>query len=160
MNLKNGMEKLIEIEYKNCYNIYLDSGKDDNMETKTIQAYGYEVTGTEDIIADIEEALKDPDRKICWDKFNSKDIFFGGNGRRVYSATIDHKNKKVLAHEYEFAEWYSLKIGDRVKRTSTNMQKGNIIDIIDNVNDIEYGYVVQWDNGEIEKITDRTLSKS
>lgn len=129
------------------------------MKTKTIQAYGYEVTGTEDIIADIEESLndpnRDPNREICWNKFNSKDIIFAGNGDRVYSVKVDHENKKVLAYEYEFAEWWSLKVGDRVKRASNKLE-GNIIATID---DFPSGYIVQWDNGEKEKITDRTLSK-
>lgn len=52
----------------------------------------------------------------------------------------------------DYTEWTSLKIGDRVKRVF-NSPKGTII------SDVGVGYVVKWDNGTTEKITDRTLSK-
>lgn len=52
----------------------------------------------------------------------------------------------------KYTEWASLKIGDRVKRVF-NTPKGTII------SDVGVGYVVKWDNGTIEKITDGILSR-
>ena len=51
-----------------------------------------------------------------------------------------------------YTEWSSLKIGDRVKRIF-NTLKGTII------SDVGIGYVVKWDNGTTEKITDGILRK-
>ena len=52
----------------------------------------------------------------------------------------------------DYTEWQSLKKGDRVKRIF-NKQKGTIISAVG------VGYVVQWDDGTIEKILDVTLKK-
>ena len=52
----------------------------------------------------------------------------------------------------DYTEWSSLKIGDRVKRIF-NTPKGTII------SDVGIGYVVKWDNGVTEKITDGILRK-
>lgn len=52
----------------------------------------------------------------------------------------------------DYYEWSSLKVGDRVKRVF-NRPKGTIISAV------VVGYVVKWDNGVTEKITDGTLSK-
>lgn len=52
----------------------------------------------------------------------------------------------------DYTEWTSLKVGDRVKRV-LNRPKGTIISAVG------VGYVVRWDNGKTEKITDGTLSK-
>ena len=51
-----------------------------------------------------------------------------------------------------YDEWASLKTGDRVKRVFDS-SKGTII------SDVGIGYVVKWDNGTTEKITDGILSK-
>ena len=51
-----------------------------------------------------------------------------------------------------YNEWTSMKIGDRVKRIF-NSHKGTII------SDVGIGYVVKWDNGKTERITDGILSK-
>lgn len=60
------------------------------------------------------------------------------------------KNKHMMS--YNENEWASIKIGDRVKRIF-NSHKGIII------SDVGIGYVVKWDNGKTEKITDGILSK-
>lgn len=52
----------------------------------------------------------------------------------------------------DYTEWQSLKKGDRVKRIF-NKPKGTIISAVG------VGYVVQWDDGTIEKISDGTLKK-
>lgn len=52
----------------------------------------------------------------------------------------------------DYTEWSSLKIVDRVKRIF-NTPKGTII------SDVGIGYVVKWDNGVTEKITDGILRK-
>lgn len=52
----------------------------------------------------------------------------------------------------DYTEWTSLKVGDRVKRVF-NRPKGTIISAVG------VGYVVKWDDGTTEKITDGTLSK-
>ena len=52
----------------------------------------------------------------------------------------------------DYTEWNSLKIGDRVKRVFDN-PKETII------SDVGVGYVVKWDNGTTEKITDGMLRK-
>ena len=51
-----------------------------------------------------------------------------------------------------YDEWASLKTGDRVKR-KFNKLKGTIISAVG------IGYVVKWDNGITEKITDGALKK-
>lgn len=51
-----------------------------------------------------------------------------------------------------YDEWASLKTGDRVKRISS-FRKGTIIGAVG------VGYVVKWDNGKTEKITDGILGK-
>ena len=51
-----------------------------------------------------------------------------------------------------YNEWASLKTGDRVKR-KFNKLKGTIISAVG------IGYVIKWDNGITEKITDGTLIK-
>lgn len=63
---------------------------------KTIKAYGYEVTGMGDIIAEIEEDMKNPDIKIEWINFNCNDEFYSKDGNNVYSVLINHDNKRVL----------------------------------------------------------------
>ena len=52
----------------------------------------------------------------------------------------------------DYTEWKSLKKGDRVKRIF-NKPKGTIISAVG------VGYVVQWDDGTIEKISDGILKK-
>ena len=52
----------------------------------------------------------------------------------------------------DYNKWASLKTGDRVKR-KFNKLKGSIISAVG------IGYVVKWDNGITEKITDGTLKK-
>ena len=51
----------------------------------------------------------------------------------------------------DYTEWSSLKVGDRVKRSSDG--RGTVI------SDIGIGYVVKFDNGNIKRIADGGLSK-
>lgn len=62
---------------------------------KTIKAYGYEVTGPEEIIAEIEESLKDSDIIINWFNFENGDSFWNDNGDTKYPVEIDNENKTV-----------------------------------------------------------------
>ena len=70
---------------------------------RTIQACGYEVTGEEEIITEIEKKLKVPGKQIAWNKLYEDDIFFGKNGRVTYSASINHKKKTVLL-KYKYSD--------------------------------------------------------
>ena len=62
---------------------------------KTIQSYGYEVTGTEKIIAEIEEDLKDRNVKINWNNFKNGNVLWNHIGNTKYPVDIDHINKTV-----------------------------------------------------------------
>lgn len=62
---------------------------------KTIQAYGYKVTGTENIITEIEEDLKDKNIIINWNNFENGNVLWDHNGDTKYSIEIDHVNKIV-----------------------------------------------------------------
>ena len=61
----------------------------------TIQAYGYEVTGSNDIIIEIDKDLKDPKTKINWERFSNNDKFWNYDGSIGYPVSIDHVAKKV-----------------------------------------------------------------
>ena len=52
----------------------------------------------------------------------------------------------------DYEEWSSMKIGDRVNRCLRE-ERGTII------SNVGVGYVVQWDNGKNERITDGILTK-
>lgn len=62
---------------------------------KTINAYGYEVTGPVEIIAEIEEDLKDRNVRINWNNFENGDGLWNNNGDTKYPVEIDHENKLV-----------------------------------------------------------------
>lgn len=62
---------------------------------RTIQAYGYEVTGSEEIITEIEEDLKDRSIKINWNNFENGNVLWNHNGDTKYPVEIDHINKTV-----------------------------------------------------------------
>ena len=52
----------------------------------------------------------------------------------------------------DYKKWSSMKVGDRVKR-GLCAERGTII------SNVGIGYVVQWDNGKKERITDGILTK-
>ena len=62
---------------------------------RTILAFGYEVTGVEEIISEIEKIANSKDTKINWNNFKSDDIYWDGNGE-CHDILVDHKNKAVL----------------------------------------------------------------
>lgn len=62
---------------------------------RTIHAYGYKVTGTEEIIAEIEEDLKDRSVGINWNNFGDGKVFWNHNGNIKYTFKIDHITKIV-----------------------------------------------------------------
>lgn len=66
-----------------------------DVDMKTIQAYGYKVTGTENIITEIEEDLKDKNIIINWNNFENGNVLWDHNGDTKYSIEIDHVNKIV-----------------------------------------------------------------
>ena len=45
------------------------------MEYRTIEAYGYMVTGTNEIISQIEEWKADPKNGINWNNYNENSLF-------------------------------------------------------------------------------------
>ncbi len=61
-------------------------------------AYGYEVEGSPEIMADIKEVMASENWWINWDKFNTGDIYWTGNGDGYY-VTINHEAKKVTLEE-------------------------------------------------------------
>ena len=62
---------------------------------ETIKAYGYEVTGPAEIIAEIEKDSKDRNTVINWFNFKNGDIFWNDNGDTKYPVEIDHESKTV-----------------------------------------------------------------
>lgn len=71
------------------------------MGTKTVKICGYEVTGIEEVVTDIEKSFnrKDMDQDFSWENLYENDIIFCWNGKTAYHVTIDHKNKKILAYD-------------------------------------------------------------
>ena len=62
---------------------------------RTILAFGYEVTGTEDIISEIEKIANSKDTKINWNNFKNDDIYWDDNRER-HDILVDHEKKAVL----------------------------------------------------------------
>lgn len=141
--------KNLEVRY--CDNFDEEMDKENSM--KTIKIRGYDVTGTEKIVLDIDNTISKGNKDFSWEILYEDDIIFCDNGERVYSITIDHKNKKVLADEYKTPEWFYLKVGDRVESILDGL-KGTIIK--------EHGflyYIVKLDNGKTKKIEGKMLRK-
>lgn len=68
---------------------------------KTINAYGYEVTGIEDIIMEIEEGLQNKSVQINWNNFSSnKERFWNKNGTIGYPVFVNEKDKTVFIGDY------------------------------------------------------------
>lgn len=61
-----------------------------------INAYGYEVQGSTEVLADIAEVLKDKRCKINWFNFITGDIYYTSDGFGEYKVTINHNTKQVV----------------------------------------------------------------
>lgn len=66
------------------------------METRTIEAYGYTVTGNADIISQIEKIKNDSSCSINWKHYEEGSIFWDLNGFIAYHTHIDHNEKRVI----------------------------------------------------------------
>lgn len=66
------------------------------MEQRTIEAYGYMVTGTNEIISQIEEWKADPKNGINWNNYNENSLFWDLQGMIGYRIHIDHIKKTVV----------------------------------------------------------------
>lgn len=72
------------------------------MKTKTIMLHGYEVTGMEEFIIDIEKSFKAYAKRnndFSWENLYENDTIYCWNGETAHHVTIDHKNKKVLIND-------------------------------------------------------------
>lgn len=66
------------------------------MEQRTIEAYGYMITGTNEIISQIEEWKADPKNGINWNNYNENSLFWDLQGMIGYRIHIDHVKKTVV----------------------------------------------------------------
>ena len=66
---------------------------------RIINAYGYDVTGSEDILNEIEIDLKNKQVTINWSNFKNGDILWNHNGNTKFFVTIDRENKLVVLDE-------------------------------------------------------------
>lgn len=62
---------------------------------RTIEAYGYEVTGSEEIIQEIEKDLNDPKTRINWNNFSNGNRLWNHDGDIGYPVEINHIKKTV-----------------------------------------------------------------
>lgn len=62
-------------------------------------AYGYEVVGSLEALADVSENLKDKRSRINWHNFNTGDLYWDGNGNG-YKVEINHEAKRVTLNEW------------------------------------------------------------
>ena len=62
-------------------------------------AYGYEVVGSPEALADVSENLKDKRSRINWHNFNTGDLYWDGNGNG-YKVEINHETKQVALNEW------------------------------------------------------------
>ncbi len=62
-------------------------------------AYGYEVEGSSEALADVSENLKDRRSCINWFNFNTGDLYWDGNGNG-YKVEINHETKQVALNEW------------------------------------------------------------
>ena len=62
-------------------------------------AYGYEVEGSPEALADVSENLKDKRSRINWHNFNTGDLYWDGNGNG-YKVEINHETKQVSLNEW------------------------------------------------------------
>lgn len=66
-----------------------------------LNAYGYEVQGNTEVLADIAEVLKNECCKINWFNFITGDIYYTSDGFSKYKITINHSTKKVILNELQ-----------------------------------------------------------
>lgn len=66
------------------------------MGLRTIEAYGYTVTGTNEIISQIEEWKSDSKNGINWNNYNENSLFWDLQGMIGYRMHIDHVKKTVV----------------------------------------------------------------
>lgn len=66
------------------------------MEQRTIEAYGYTVTGNDEIISQIEEWKADPKNGINWNNYNENSLFWDLQGMIGYRVHINHVKKTVV----------------------------------------------------------------
>lgn len=66
------------------------------MEQRTIEAYGYTVTGNDEIISQIEEWKADPKNGINWNNYNENSLFWDLQGMIGYRVHINHVKKTVI----------------------------------------------------------------
>lgn len=64
-----------------------------------MKAYGYEVEGSAEALADVAENLKDKKIRINWFNFNTGDLYWDGNGNG-YKVEINHEAKRVTLKEW------------------------------------------------------------
>ncbi len=62
-------------------------------------AYGYEVEGSPEALADVSESLKDKRSCINWFNFNTGDLYWDENGNG-YKVEINHETKQVTLNEW------------------------------------------------------------
>lgn len=62
-------------------------------------AYGYEVEGSPEALADVSENLKDRRSCINWFNFNTGDLYWDENGNG-YKVEINHETKQVVLNEW------------------------------------------------------------
>ena len=62
-------------------------------------AYGYEVVGSPEALADVSENLKDKRSRINWHNFNTGDLYWDENGNG-YKVEINHEAKQVTLNEW------------------------------------------------------------
>ena len=62
-------------------------------------AYGYEVEGSPEALADVSENLKDKKSHINWFNFNTGDLYWDENGNG-YKVEINHEAKRVTLNEW------------------------------------------------------------
>ena len=62
-------------------------------------AYGYEVVGSPEALADVSENLKDKRSRINWHNFNTGDLYWDENGNG-YKVEINHEAKRVTLNEW------------------------------------------------------------
>ena len=58
-------------------------------------AYGYEVKGWKEALADVQRNLDNPGCRINWNLFKTGDTYYDGTGNG-YEVTVDHEAKTVI----------------------------------------------------------------
>ena len=62
-------------------------------------AYGYEVEGIPEALADVREVMGMKNCWINWNNFNTGDLYWDGNGNG-YKVEINHEAKRVTLNEW------------------------------------------------------------